>query len=279
MNTFTTIEDISTARWANPSERWGLVPTMGFLHEGHLSLVRQARQDNDRVGVTIFVNPAQFNQATDLENYPRNLERDLAMLAEEGVDLVWTPTPDIVYPADYQTYIEVETVSKPLEGAARPAHFRGVATVVAKLFNVFQPNRVYFGQKDAQQVVVIQQMARDLNFNLEVVVCPTIREADGLAMSSRNANLSPEARQQALCLYQALLAAKAAFLDGQRDANQLRSTMTTLINSEKAVELDYVSVAQPQTLQELDLVEDTALFSLAAFVGGVRLIDNLLVNE
>jgi pantoate--beta-alanine ligase len=193
---------------------------MGYLHEGHLSLVRRARQENDRVGVSIFVNPTQFNNPDDLSTYPRNLERDLSLLAKEGVDLVWTPSSDIVYPPGYQTYVEVEEVSNYLEGPSRPGHFRGVTTVVAKLFNVFQPQRAYFGQKDAQQVVVIKRMVQDLNFKLEVVVCPIVREADGLAMSSRNTNLSPAAREQATCLYRALTAAKTALIGGERHADK-----------------------------------------------------------
>ena len=279
MNSYATITDIRRERWANPQLTWGLVPTMGFLHEGHLSLVRQARQENDRVAVSIFVNPTQFNNPDDLTTYPRNLERDLALLAQAGVDLVWTPSPELVYPPGYQTYVEVEEVSRYLEGPARPGHFRGVATVVCKLFNVFQPQRAYFGQKDAQQVVVIRRMVQDLNFNLELVVCPIRREPDGLAMSSRNANLSPAARQQATCLYRALTAAQQAFAAGERNADQLRALMLEVIHSAKLARVDYVSVAHPETLQELTAVADRALLSMAVFVGGVRLIDNMIVGK
>lgn len=278
MNVFTEISDIRIQRWAEPLTTWGLVPTMGYLHEGHLSLVRRARQENDRVGVSIFVNPTQFNNPNDLVAYPRDMERDLALLQEAGADLVWTPMPEMVYPPGYQTYVEVEEVTRPLEGAARPGHFRGVATIVAKLFNVFQPQRAYFGQKDAQQVVVIKRMVEDLNFNLEFVVSPTMREADGLAMSSRNARLSPAARQSAACLYQALLAAKSAFKQGQHSADSLRAAMRTVVESTPLTHLDYVSVAHPDTLAELDMVEDKALLSLAVFVDEVRLIDNMLVD-
>ncbi|MBE7555037.1 MAG: pantoate--beta-alanine ligase [Anaerolineales bacterium] len=278
MNVFTEISDIRIQRWAEPLTTWGLVPTMGYLHEGHLSLVRRARQENDRVGVSIFVNPTQFNNPNDLVAYPRDMERDLALLQEAGADLVWTPTPEMVYPPGYQTYVEVEKVPRPLEGAARPGHFRGVATIVAKLFNVFQPQRAYFGQKDAQQVVVIKRMVEDLNFNLEIIVNPTVREADGLAMSSRNARLSPAARQSATCLYQALLAAKSIFEQGQRSADSLRAAMRAVIESTRLARLDYVSVAHPDTLAELDMVEDKALLSLAVFVDEVRLIDNMLVD-
>lgn len=277
MKVETSIENIRKHRWADASQIWGLVPTMGFLHEGHLSLIRRARQENDKVGVSIFVNPIQFNDANDLANYPRNLNRDLQLLEEEGVDLVWTPSPEIVYPAGYQTFVEVEQLTKPLEGASRPGHFRGVTTVVAKLFNVFQPHRAYFGQKDYQQAVVIKQMVRDLNFNLEIIVCPIIREQDGLAMSSRNANLKPEARKQAVCLYQALLAAKKAFDAGQREANKLRDIMLNKINQYSLARVDYVSVAHPETLNELQIVEDKALLSLAVFIDNIRLIDNMLI--
>lgn len=278
MNVFSKVSDIRAQRWADPLVTWGLVPTMGYLHEGHLALVRRARVENDRVGVSIFVNPIQFNNPNDLTAYPRNMERDLALLKEAGADLVWTPTPDIVYPPGYQTYIEVEEVTRPLEGAARPGHFRGVATVVAKLFNVFQPQRAYFGQKDAQQVVVIKQMVADLNFNLEIVVQPTVREADGLAMSSRNARLSAAARESATCLYRALLAAKTAFEQGQRSAESLRAVTRGVIEATPLTRLDYVSVAHPDTLTELEVVENRALLSLAVFVDEVRLIDNMVIE-
>ncbi len=278
MHVFSEIDPVRQTRWNDASVSWGLVPTMGFLHNGHLGLVRRAREENDRVGIGIFVNPTQFNNPDDLTTYPRNLDQDLSLLEEAGVDLVWTPSPEIVYPADFQTYIEVEQVSQPLEGAHRPGHFKGVTTVVAKLFNVFQPHRAYFGQKDAQQVAVIKQMVRDLNFNLDIVVCPIAREADGLAMSSRNANLSPEARKQATCLYKALTAAKNAVDQGERNAPRLKETMLAILQKVPLAQVDYVSVAHPVTLQELETIDtDGALFSMAVFVGGVRLIDNLTV--
>lgn len=279
MKVSATITEIREERWSNPAVTWGLVPTMGFLHEGHLSLVRQARRDNDRVGVSIFVNPTQFNDPQDLATYPQDLDRDLALLKNEGVDLVWTPPPDLVYPPNYQTYVEVEKITHGLEGAARPNHFRGVATVVTKLFNVFQPHRAYFGQKDAQQAAVIKRMVQDLNVNLEVVVCPIIREADGLAISSRNVKLSPTARRQATCLYRALTAAQEAFEQGERDADKLRAMMTTIIESTEMAQLDYISIAHPKTLIELDAIDDSALFSMAVFVDNIRLIDNIIVRE
>jgi pantoate--beta-alanine ligase len=278
MDVFSAISDIRRVRWAEPLATWGFVPTMGFLHEGHLSLVRRARQENDRVGVSIFVNPTQFNEPDDLATYPRDLDRDLGLLQNEGVDLVWNPSQDIVYPPGYETYVEVTEVTKVLEGAARPGFFRGVATVVTKLFNVFQPHHTYFGQKDAQQAVVIKRMVADLDFPIEVIVCPTVREADGLAMSSRNANLAPAARREATCLYHALLDAKELFEGGERDAERLRATMAGVINAVELARLEYVSVAHPDTLQEQAVVHDRALLSLAVFFDDVRLIDNMVVE-
>ena len=277
MEVFSAIEDIRRLRWAEPSAVWGFVPTMGFLHEGHLSLVRRARQENEQVGVSIFVNPTQFNDPKDLETYPIDLDRDLALLKKEGVDLVWMPSQDIVYPPGYETFVEVTEVTTVLEGAARPGFFRGVSTVVAKLFNVFQPQRTYFGQKDAQQAIVIKRMVQDLNFNIEVIICPTVREADGLAMSSRNAKLSAAARKEAICLYHALCAAKELFEQGEGDAERLRAKMVAVIESTDMARLDYVSVAHPDTLEELTVIEDRALLSLAVFFDTVRLIDNMMV--
>ncbi len=274
-----TIDEVRAARWSDPARTWGLVPTMGALHEGHLSLVRRARAENDRVGVSIFVNPIQFNRRDDLEAYPRQLERDCALLEAEGVDLVWAPTEDEVYPPGFQTYVTVEEITRPLEGAARPGHFRGVATVVAKLFNVFQPTRAYFGQKDAQQVAVIRQMVRDLAFNLEIVVCPIVRERDGLALSSRNVRLNPEERRAALVLSRALRAAADEWQRGARQADHLRAVMGQVLAAEPLARVDYVSVADPVSLQELDGSAERALMSMAVFIGEVRLIDNLLVGE
>ena len=277
MEVFSAIEDIRRLRWADPSAIWGFVPTMGFLHEGHLSLVHRARQENEQVGVSIFVNPTQFNDPNDLATYPIDLDRDLALLKKEGVDLVWMPSQDIVYPPGYETFVEVTEVTTVLEGAARPGFFRGVATVEAKLFNVFQPQRTYFGQKDAQQAIVIKRMVQDLNFNIEVIICPTVREADGLAMSSRNAKLSAAARKEAICLYHALCAAKELFEQGEGDAERLRAKMVAVIESTDMARLDYVSVAHPDTLEELTMIEDRALLSLAVFFDTVRLIDNMMV--
>jgi len=274
-----TIEDFRANRHAEPGLTWGLVPTMGALHAGHLSLVRRARVENDRVAVSIFVNPTQFNNPDDLARYPRDLDADAALLEAEGVDLIWAPTPEIVYPQGYQTTVTVAEVTKPLEGAHRPGHFQGVATIVAKLFNVCQPDRAYFGQKDAQQVVVIKQMVRDLAFPLEIVVCPIVREPDGLALSSRNTLLNPTERQAATVLGRALSAAVDAYDAGQRDADTLRKTMTDLIAAEPLAHIDYVSAADPVTLEELDGPVQRALFSMAVFIGDVRLIDNMTVGN
>jgi pantoate--beta-alanine ligase len=277
MQVFSAIQDIRSAR-RNLSGTFGLVPTMGALHDGHLSLVHRAKAENDHVGVSIFVNPAQFGPTEDLSRYPRPLERDLQLLREAGVDLVWMPSAAEVYPPNFQTYIAVEKVSVPLEGAHRPGHFRGVATVVAKLFNVFTPDRAYFGQKDAQQAAVIKRMTADLNFPLEIVVCPTIREPDGLAMSSRNAYLNAEERRAATILYRALSAAKTAFENGERDGEALRSILADTLTSEPLARPDYVSVADPDSLDELTRVEGQVLFSLAVRIGTTRLIDNFVVG-
>ena len=257
----------------------GFVPTMGFLHDGHLSLVRQARQECASAVVSIFVNPTQFGPGEDLSRYPRNLARDQAMLESEDVDILWLPTPEQMYPPGYQTWVTVEEASNPLEGAARPGHFRGVATVVAKLFNAVQPDMAYFGQKDAQQVAVIRQMTRDLNFPVEIVVCPTARETDGLAMSSRNLYLNAQERKAATVLFRSLSAAKDAFAGGERDARKLRMKMEEILAGEVLARPQYISCAHPLTLQELDIITDDALLSMAVCVGTTRLIDNVLLQQ
>lgn len=276
MQIIAAMKELRAARHAHPGT-FGLVPTMGFLHQGHLSLVKRARQECDRVGVSIFVNPTQFGPTEDLQKYPRDLDRDLALLEKEGVDIVWTPTADIVYPPGYQTYVTVEKTSQPLEGKQRPGHFRGVATVVAKLFNVFTPTRAYFGQKDAQQVAVIRQMVTDLNFPVEIVVCPIVREADGLAMSSRNVYLNPQEREAATVLYRSLAVAKALYDSGERDANRLRAAMSDTLAKEPLARPEYVSVADPVTLAELERATEGALLSMAVRLGTTRLIDNMIL--
>ena len=278
MKVVTTIEELRSAR-RELRAPVGLVPTMGFLHAGHLSLAQAARQENAGVIVSIFVNPTQFGPQEDLDAYPRDLKRDLRLLEAEGVDLVWTPTTEEMYPADFQTEVHVKNVTQPLEGAYRPGHFVGVATVVAKIFNAAQPDRAYFGQKDAQQVVVIQQMTRDLHFPIEIVVRPIVREADGLAMSSRNTYLNPQERAAAVVLYQALQKARAAFEAGERDAGRLREVMAYVIEAEPLAHRQYVSVADSANLQEIDgQITRPALASMAVYIGKTRLIDNQLLQ-
>ena len=270
------IQAVREARWADPKLSWGLVPTMGYLHEGHLSLVQAARAENDRVVVTIFVNPTQFAAGEDLSTYPRDLVRDLALLSAENVDLVFTPTPAIMYPAGYQTDVIVKDVTQKLEGASRPTHFKGVTTVVTKLFNIVQPTRAYFGQKDVQQTVVLRRLVTDLNINTDLIVVPTKRELDGLAMSSRNVFLTPQQRAKATLLFSTLNVARLQLEKGVRDAHAVRRLMTKLISAEPLAKLDYLSVADPHTLDELDTIQDAALLSMAVFFGNTRLIDNLL---
>lgn len=278
MKVVTTIEELRLAR-KQLKGPVGFVPTMGFLHEGHLSLARAARSECGSAVVSIFVNPTQFGPAEDLDAYPRDLPRDLSLLESAGVDLVWTPTNEILYPPGFQTWVTVEEVTQPLEGAMRPGHFRGVATVVAKLFNCVQPDRAYFGQKDAQQAVVLRQMVRDLNFPLEVVVCPIVREPDGLALSSRNTYLNPEERRAATVLSRALRAARAAYEAGETDAEILRHILAKTIEEEPLARMQYVSVADANTLQELEgPLQGAALLSMAVYVGKTRLIDNIVLG-
>jgi pantoate--beta-alanine ligase len=279
METVITLQELRQARSSLP-DLLGLVPTMGYLHAGHLSLVRRARQECASVAASIFVNPTQFGPNEDLASYPRDTQRDLALLEQAGADLVWLPTPEVMYPPGYQTWVEVEQLAKPLEGAMRPGHFRGVATVVAKLFNAVQPHKAYFGQKDAQQAAVIRRMALDLNFPLEVVICPIVREPDGLAMSSRNAYLEGLQRPAAAVLRRALLAAQAAFNGGERRAAALRQVMLDTLHAEPLARPQYVSCADPDTLQEIEGNAPVgALLSMAVYVGKTRLIDNAFLGQ
>ena len=256
----------------------GFVATMGCLHEGHLSLVRAARQRDDHVVVSIFVNPTQFGPDEDYERYPHDPERDLALLRPEAVDAVFLPSVEEIYPEGDTTFVEVAGLSEVLEGAHRAGHFRGVTTVVSKLFHIVQPRRAYFGQKDAQQLVVIRRMARDLRLDVEIVPLPTVREPDGLAMSSRNAYLSTQEREAALVLPKALRRVEQLFAAGERDGERLRAAMRDLIAQEPLARLDYVSVADAETLRELERIEGPALASLAAHIGDTRLIDNVTLS-
>jgi pantoate--beta-alanine ligase len=273
----TTLEELFDARRFLDGPL-GLVPTMGFLHAGHISLVQQARQECKSVITSIFVNPTQFGPNEDLDKYPRNIEHDLQLLEAAQVDLVWMPTPEIMYPAGYQTWVEVENLTKPLEGSMRPGHFRGVTTIVSKLFNATQPDKAYFGQKDAQQAAVIRQMTRDLSYPIEIIVCPILREADGLAMSSRNTYLDPAQRQAATALYRSLTAAKAAFTVGERDAGKLRQIVKDMVGAEPQARLQYVSCSNYDTLEELETVNTKALLSMAVYMGKTRLIDNFILD-
>ena len=266
------------AALATASRPIGLVPTMGWLHEGHRALMQRAREESATVVVSIFVNPRQFNVASDFTRYPRNEARDLAMCKAESVDIVFAPDVDEIYPPGFATTVSVGAIALPLEGKARPGHFDGVATVVAILFDLVGAERAYFGQKDAQQVMVIRQMARDLAIGTEVVACPTIREPDGLALSSRNVHLTPEQRVAAPVLRRALLAARERWETGERGGDALRDVMRAVLAAEPLVEIDYISVADGSTLAELDRLDGRALASLAVRFGTTRLIDNEILD-
>ena len=256
----------------------GLFPTLGYLHDGHLSLVRRSRQENAHTLSSIFVNPTQFGPSEDFDGYPRDFARDLAMLEAEGVELVFMPSTKEMYPNGYSTWVNVEKLTERLEGASRPTHFRGVTTVVAKLFNILEPNRAYFGQKDAQQLAVIKKMVKDLNMNIEVVACPTVREPDGLAMSSRNVYLKPDERKAATVLYQSLKLAEKLYAQGERDACVLRNKMAEVIKEQPLANIDYISIADNETLEELDTIKPPALVSLVVKIGKPRLLDNVVLK-
>lgn len=280
MQTLTAISDFRAAREESRSlGNLGLVPTMGYLHDGHLELVHRARAENKIVAASIFVNPTQFGPNEDLASYPRDFERDQALLEKAGCDLLFYPPVEEIYPPlGADTYVVPGKIAAVLEGALRPGHFRGVATVVAKLFNIVQPERAYFGQKDGQQVAVIQRMVRDLDFPVEVIVVPTVREDDGLAMSSRNTYLSSTERAAAAVLYRALQRATALFEDGVRDAEALRAAIQQTLEEEPLANVDYVSVADSETLEESSDVKESAMASLAVRIGKTRLIDNVLLG-
>jgi len=257
----------------------GFVPTMGYLHAGHLSLVERARKDNASVVVSIFANPTQFAPDEDLEDYPRDIDRDLELLKKSGVDLVWIPTVDVMYPEGYQTWVDVDQLTKLLEGSYRPTHFRGVTTVVSKLFNAVGPEKAYFGQKDAQQAAVIQRMVRDLNYPIEIIVCPIVREPDGVAMSSRNIYLDQDERVAARSLSRGLGLARDAYQNGERRAEALKKIVRDEVEQEELAQLQYVSCADPENLEELEGEIQAGLVSLAVFVGGTRLIDNIILGK
>jgi pantoate--beta-alanine ligase len=255
----------------------GFVPTMGYLHEGHISLVKQSTKDNGTTIVSIYVNPTQFGPNEDFKAYPRDLERDLKLLENERVDFVFFPPNSEMYPDDYCTWVDVEKITERLEGEIRPGHLRGVATIVTKLFNIVQPDNAYFGQKDAQQALVIQRMVKDLNMNLNVIIMPTLREKDGLAMSSRNTYLNRSEREAATILFKALSLAKTLKEAGETRADIIREKMISFIKSEPLAQIEYVSIADTSTLEELSTVDTQSLVSMAVRVGRTRLIDNIII--
>ena len=256
----------------------GFVPTMGYLHEGHLSLVKKAKAENSTVVVSIFVNPTQFGPTEDFKTYPRNLERDLSLLEKVHTDIVFIPSNKEIYPPEFNSWIEVQKLTDQLEGKSRPGHFKGVTTVVAKLLNIVGPTRAYFGQKDAQQALVIQKMVTDLNMNLDIVVSPTVREKDGLAMSSRNTYLHPQEREAATILFKALTRAQQMREKGESKAKYLRQEIVSLIEKEPLATIEYISIADAQTLEELTKISKPALVSMAIRIGKTRLIDNIVLK-
>jgi len=253
----------------------GFVPTMAYLHEGHLSLVREAKKRNDRAAVSIFVNPKQFGPAEDYNVYPRDFNRDAALLEKEGVDLIFYPAVEEMYPAGYKTYVEVEDLENRLCGRSRPGHFRGVCTVVLKLFNLIQPDEAYFGWKDAQQVIILKKMVEDLNLPVKIRSMPLIREKDGLALSSRNIYLNQQERQASVVLYRSLELAEEIIKNGERQAARIRQQMVNLISAEPLARIDYVEIVDPQTLEPLVTIDGDALVAVAVYFGRTRLIDNL----
>ncbi|MFK7802863.1 MAG: pantoate--beta-alanine ligase [Anaerolineae bacterium] len=272
------ISEVRKVRWESPTATWGLAPTMGALHAGHESLMVKSVQENDKTCATIFVNPTQFAPTDDLDKYPRTLEDDLKMLEKAGVDLVFTPTPEVMYPAGFGTQVIVDGITSILEGEFRPGHFDGVTQIVSKLFNIVQPTRAYFGQKDVQQTVVLKKMIRDLNFNIDLVVCPTVREPDGLAMSSRNRYLSPTQRKNATILHKSLKKAADMIQSGETHAHQVRQTIREMVNATPEAVLIYASVARGIDLSEMEQIEGDVVISLAAWFGSTRLIDNLILD-
>lgn len=262
--------------WRKEGLTVGLVPTMGYLHEGHKSLIDKAVKENDRVVVSVFVNPIQFGPTEDLASYPRDLERDAKLCEEAGANLIFHPEKEEMYFDDFSSFVEVQGVSKGLCGKSRPIHFRGVCTVVTKLFNIVKPDRAYFGQKDAQQLAVVKRMVRDLNMDIEIIGCPIIREEDGLAKSSRNTYLSPEERKAAVILSKSLKLGKEAIEAGERDSKKIIDIITNNINTEKLAKIDYVEIVDPLSIENIDKIEGSALVAIAVYIGKTRLIDNFI---
>lgn len=278
MEIATKIVDVRTKvnEWKKQGLKVGLVPTMGYLHEGHKSLIERAVKENDRVVVSVFVNPIQFGPTEDLATYPRDLERDSALCEDAGANLIFHPEKEEMYFDDFCTYVDMDNLTKVLCGKTRPIHFRGVCTVVSKLFNIVKPDRAYFGQKDAQQLAVVKRMVRDLNIDIEIVGCPIIREEDGLAKSSRNTYLSKEERQAATILSKSLKAAKKAIEDGEKDSNKIIQIIEDMINTEKLAKIDYVETVNSLTMEHVDKIEGSVLVAMAVYIGKTRLIDNFI---
>ncbi|MCI5629127.1 pantoate--beta-alanine ligase [Clostridium sp. HCP1S3_B4] len=278
MEIATKIVDVRTKvnEWKKQGLKVGLVPTMGYLHEGHKSLIERAVKENDRVVVSVFVNPIQFGPTEDLATYPRDLERDSALCEDAGANLIFHPEKEEMYFDDFCTYVDMDNLTKVLCGKTRPIHFRGVCTVVSKLFNIVKPDRAYFGQKDAQQLAVVKRMVRDLNIDIEIVGCPIIREEDGLAKSSRNTYLSKEERQAATILSKSLKAAKKAIEDGEKDSNKIVQIIEDMINTEKLAKIDYVETVNSLTMEHVDKIEGSVLVAMAVYIGKTRLIDNFI---
>lgn len=262
--------------WKREGLSVGLVPTMGYLHEGHQSLIKKAVEQNDRVVVSVFVNPMQFGENEDLASYPRDLEKDKKLCEETGADLIFNPTPEEMYPEGFCSYVDMNSLTKELCGKSRPIHFRGVMTVVSKLFNIVTPNKAYFGMKDAQQLLIIKRMVKDLSFGIEIVGCPIVREEDGLAKSSRNTYLNEEERKAALILYKTINLGKKLLEEGERDISILLSKMKENINKEPLAKIDYVEVVDIESIEKVDTIKDTVLVAIAVYIGKTRLIDNFV---
>lgn len=264
--------------WKKQGFTVGLVPTMGYLHEGHQSLIKKAVDENDKVVVSVFVNPIQFAPNEDLETYPRDLEADKKLCDSTGAELIFHPTPDEMYPDGFSTHIQMDNLTKELCGKTRPTHFGGVCTVVGKLFNIVQPDKAYFGQKDAQQLAIIKRMVRDLNFDLEIVGCPIIREPDGLAKSSRNTYLSADERKAALILSKSIELGKELVANGEKNAQNIIKAMTDKINTEPLARIDYVNVVDALNIEPIDVIQGETLVAIAVYIGKTRLIDNFIIN-
>lgn len=281
MKLVTTIAEVrqTVKAWKKEGLTVGLVPTMGYLHEGHQSLMANAKKENDRVIVTIFVNPIQFGPSEDLDSYPRDLDNDKAACQQMGVDLIFCPQVNEMYQPNFDSFVDVNGLTQALCGKKRPGHFKGVCTIVSKLFNITQPDRAYFGQKDAQQLAVIRRMVSDLNFDIQIVGCPIIRESDGLAKSSRNSYLSSQARKAAICLYQSIESAQLMIKKGEKSVGKIVETMQYIIEKQSLAKIDYIEFVDLQTLKPVEKLDQDSLCALAVYLGSTRLIDNFIYHQ